>query len=130
MTTMTRALATLDFAISPEVALQRWEAFHSFVREQMIDGIDYGVIPGTDKPTLLKPGAEKLNNLYGLAPEQAVTERVQDWQGGFFFDLTGDYTVSFANAALAGMVNLVVVGSLWLHLRRRQGALVAAVTPT
>jgi hypothetical protein len=37
------------------------------------EGEDYGVIPGTKKPTLLKPGAEKLCNVYGLVPTFAVT---------------------------------------------------------
>jgi len=32
------------------------------------EGVDFGVIPGTKKPTLLKPGAEKLCNVYGLVP--------------------------------------------------------------
>jgi hypothetical protein len=32
------------------------------------EGVDYGVIPGTKKPTLLKPGAEKICNAYGLVP--------------------------------------------------------------
>ena len=32
----------------------------------MIKGEDYGEIPGTQKPTLLKPGAEKLAAFYGL----------------------------------------------------------------
>jgi hypothetical protein len=32
------------------------------------EGEDYGVIPGTKKPTLLKPGAEKLCQVYGLVP--------------------------------------------------------------
>ena len=32
------------------------------------EGEDYGVIPGTKKPTLLKPGAEKICNAYGLVP--------------------------------------------------------------
>jgi MFS family permease len=41
------------------------------------------------------------------------------FQGGFFFDLTGHYTVSFANAALAGLLNLLVVGMLLLTVRRR-----------
>ena len=34
----------------------------------MVKGQDYGVIPGTAKPTLLKPGAEKLAEYYGYAP--------------------------------------------------------------
>lgn len=35
----------------------------------MVEDVDYGTIPGTDKPTLLKPGAEKLNNFYGYAAD-------------------------------------------------------------
>lgn len=37
-------------------------------KELMEPDEDYGVIPGTKKPTLLKPGAEKLCNVYGLVP--------------------------------------------------------------
>lgn len=40
--------------------------------------------------------------------------------GGYFFDLTGNYTVFYANAALAGMVNLIIVGSLYFTLSRRK----------
>ena len=42
------------------------------------------------------------------------------YQGGLFYDLTGAYDVSFANAALAGVFNLVVVGSLFAAVRRRR----------
>lgn len=38
----------------------------------------YGVIPGTDKPTLLKPGAEKLCMLFRLDPQY---ESVESWDG-------------------------------------------------
>jgi hypothetical protein len=34
----------------------------------MQEGYHYGVIPGTEKPTLLKPGAEKLTTTFRLAP--------------------------------------------------------------
>jgi MFS family permease len=49
------------------------------------------------------------------------------YQGGLFFDLTGAYTVSFANAALAGIVNLVIVGSLFLTVRKRTATPALAV---
>lgn len=45
------------------------------------------------------------------------------YQGGLFFDLTGTYTISFANGALAGFFNLLVVGSLLITIRRRTVAL-------
>lgn len=36
-------------------------------RDLMVESVDYGLIPGTPKPTLLKPGAEKLCDFYQLA---------------------------------------------------------------
>ena len=63
------ALATMteqDFAArlaALKVGRQRVEMVQ---RELMDKKVDYGVIPGTDKPTLLKPGAEKLCLMYGL----------------------------------------------------------------
>ncbi len=47
------------------------------------------------------------------------------YQGGYFFDLTGGYASSFLNAALAGMVNLLIVGSLYFTIALR-GAQLAA----
>jgi MFS family permease len=44
---------------------------------------------------------------------------VGGFQGGHFFDLTGHYTTGFANAALAGVMNLLLVGALYLTVRRR-----------
>ena len=42
------------------------------------------MIPGTPKPTLLKPGAEKIQMLLGVTSEYEVIERVQDYDKGFF----------------------------------------------
>lgn len=54
-----------------------------FFREVMVSGIDYGTIPGTDKPTLLKPGAESLCELYGYAPTIKHVEETRDYATGF-----------------------------------------------
>jgi MFS family permease len=48
------------------------------------------------------------------------------YQGGLFFDLMGNYSLSYANAALAGVVNLIIVGSLYFTIARRR--LAPAVT--
>jgi len=58
--------------------------FQSLVKSQMIQGHDYGVIPGTDKPTLLKPGAEKIAKLLELADTYEVIEQTVDWDRPFF----------------------------------------------
>jgi predicted MFS family arabinose efflux permease len=41
------------------------------------------------------------------------------FQGGLFYDMTSAYTVTYGNAALAGMLNLALVGGLFLTLRHR-----------
>lgn len=48
------------------------------------------------------------------------------WQGGFFYDLTGFYTWSYANAAIAGVVNLIVIGALWITVRQRRAVAAGA----
>lgn len=45
---------------------------------------DYGVIPGTAKPTLLKPGAEKILMMFGLTSEYEFLDRVEEYEKGFF----------------------------------------------
>ncbi|HEY4711434.1 MAG TPA: hypothetical protein VIH69_01960 [Dehalococcoidia bacterium] len=58
--------------------------FQQVVHATMIKGLDYGVIPGTQKPTLLKPGAEKIAKLLGLADQYEIMDRGEDWQKPFF----------------------------------------------
>lgn len=51
----------------------------------LIEGVDYGPVPGTDKPVLLKPGAEKLLSAFRLYPVFEPTDNtVNDWKNGFF----------------------------------------------
>lgn len=57
-----------------------------YVDTCMKEGTDYGKIPGTDKPTLLKPGAEKLMALFYCSPEFALVPEFsrEDFEQGFF----------------------------------------------
>jgi hypothetical protein len=59
--------------------------FQKLVNSNLTEGHDYGVIPGTgNKPTLLKPGAEKILMLMGLQSQYEVVDKVENWDGGFF----------------------------------------------
>lgn len=65
---------------SPETVIQRLSGIHELMRRAMQPDIDYGKIPGTgSKPTLLKPGAEKLCLMFRLAPKYA-TQKTFDGQ--------------------------------------------------
>jgi len=68
-------------AMSMEVALARRAAIVEFTRRIMVKDQDFGEIPGASKPTLLKPGAEKLCNFFGLEPEFTPIVEDIDWTG-------------------------------------------------
>jgi hypothetical protein len=68
-------------AMSMEIALARRAAIVEFTRRIMVRDQDFGEIPGTNKPTLLKPGAEKLCNFFGLEPEFTPILEDLDWTG-------------------------------------------------
>ena len=50
------------------------------------------------------------------------------YQGGYFFDMTGNYTLTYTNAALAGVINLIIVGALYVTINRRKRAIPALAT--
>ena len=54
--------------------------FQKVVHATMIRDLDYGVIPGTTKPTLLKPGAEKITKLLSLADHYEIVDRQECWE--------------------------------------------------
>lgn len=56
-----------------------------FVQTCMVHGTDYGEIPGTDKPTLLKPGAEKLVDLFRCTPEIMLEQATTDFDAPLFY---------------------------------------------
>ena len=68
-------------AMSIESAVERYNAVTEFVSRVLRKEIDYGVIPGTEKRTLLKPGAEKLTTFFGLSTRFELLERIEDWTG-------------------------------------------------
>jgi hypothetical protein len=59
----------------------RYQEMQHLVKSNLREHVDFGVVPGTDKPTLLKPGAEKLTTFFGLRPTFEIVEKVEDWTG-------------------------------------------------
>jgi hypothetical protein len=68
-------------ALSIEQAIERRNQVVAYVKKAFVKEVDFGAIAGTDKPTLLKPGAEKLCSLFQLTPRFAVVASVVDWDG-------------------------------------------------
>lgn len=54
------------------------------VQKTLKQGHDFGEVPGTSKPTLLKPGGEKICMLFGLNPEYEFLQSTEDYDKEFF----------------------------------------------
>lgn len=67
------------------------EQLRKFVSSQLKKDSDYGTIPGTPKPTLYKPGAEKLANIFQLGTRIIDTQKEVNFEPPQFAMFT--YTV-------------------------------------
>lgn len=73
------ALGLIRPIASPSDVLQLQEETRTMVTQILQEGRDYGVIPGTDKPSMLKPGAERTALAFGCYyGEPEIVEREVD----------------------------------------------------
>ena len=80
------ALSVIDSIDTNIVArtMDKIYAFQQVIQQAVVPGHDIGIIPGTDKPTLLKPGAEKIVMMMGLASRYEIMDKIEDYEKGFF----------------------------------------------
>lgn len=78
-------LAPASTAIMPVLVVaqmrERRLLMQELVRDALVREVDFGVIPGTTKPTLFKSGAEKLCTFFGLSVRLACLDAQEDWTG-------------------------------------------------
>lgn len=55
-----------------------------FIEKALVCGRDYGRVPYGSKPTLFKSGAEKIQVFLGLIARTEITNRIEDYNAGFF----------------------------------------------
>lgn len=67
-----------DFAMSVDGLLKQVQLIQNVMKKVMKENEHYGEIPGTNKPTLLKPGAEKLCLTFRLDPAYEIIREVRE----------------------------------------------------
>jgi len=67
-----------------QATMNKISQFQQVIQKTLHQGHDFGIIPGTDKPTLLKPGAEKILMMMGLQSEFEIVDSTRDFDKGFF----------------------------------------------
>lgn len=62
----------------PKDILESQEATRALIAETLLEGRDYGMIPGIKKPSLFKPGAERVGIAFGCYPRYRIIEQEID----------------------------------------------------
>ncbi len=95
--------------------------FQGLIRSQLAEGQDYGVIPGCGKkPTLLKPGAEKITMLLGLRSRYEIVRQEENFEQGFFFYLVRASLISAMGETVAE--GLGSCNTMESRFRKRDGS--------
>ncbi len=99
--------------------IDRLEAFFVYA---VIYGFGYAGVMTTIIVTTrnLAAPARRASSLGAVMAFGYLGHGLGGWQGGYFYGLAGNYQWTFANAGIAGAINLIIVSALWLTVRRRR----------
>ena len=102
----------------------QFQSLSAFYLYAVFYGFGYaGVMTGILTTTRVLTRPSRRASAMGIIVAFAfVGHGIGGWQGGFLFDLTGGYTVSYAVAATAGVLNLLVMMTLVMRIRRQRAA--------
>lgn len=128
-----RTTALMRPTVTPAAMIEAHKEISALISQALESGKDYGTIPGAgDKPTLLKPGAERLAAAFGTMPRYSVVEQDIDhdrsvpwskrkkvWRNQFKGDKSYDWTEE--TGASFGLYRYVIRCEL---VRRDEGVIV------
>lgn len=80
LVTVERAALPVDFKQQRELMVE----LEKFIRDLLKEKTDFGTIPGTNKPTLYKAGAEKLCGAFNLAPRYTILDQTVEPDKPFY----------------------------------------------
>ena len=100
-----------------------FQSLDSLLIFAVIYGFGYGGVMTTILVTMqvLTPAARRASATGIVTAFAFFGHAIGGYQGGLFFDLMGNYSWAFANAAIAGAFNLFIVAALYVVITRRPG---------
>lgn len=82
---MSTDIIPFDAGQASQLALAMKQLIVQMMKDNvLVEGVHYGTIPGTSKPTLYKPGAEYLASAHKLYNSFTPLTVIEDWEHGFF----------------------------------------------
>lgn len=108
--------------VEPQAVLEIHHAIAKLVAETLKEGVDYGIIPGTKKPSLYKSGAERLCVGFGLVDRYEIIEKEVDHNFESAWEKRDKRGEVYASGTAKGLYRYVVKCYLY---RREDDVLVA-----
>jgi predicted MFS family arabinose efflux permease len=101
------------------IRMETLDAFYIFA---IIYGFGYaGVMTGIIVCVrTLTPLSRRAGSLGIVTSFAWLGHAIGGYEGGFFYDLMGSYTLPYAIAVVAGVANLIIVGALYVTINRRR----------
>jgi predicted MFS family arabinose efflux permease len=114
------------------VLFLQFQSLESLMVFAVIYGFGYGGVMTTILVSMqvLTPVARRASATGIVTAFAFFGHAIGGYQGGVFYDLMGNYSWAFANAAIAGALNLLVVGALYYAITRRPETPTGAGTAT
>ncbi|MCA9813338.1 MAG: hypothetical protein KC483_10840 [Nitrosarchaeum sp.] len=106
-----------------EAATKAFQDVRKFVASILVENHDYGQIPGTQKPTLYQPGAQKIIRFFMARSEFTIVDKIEDYEKGLFdynvrCDIIHIQTGNIISSAL-GSANTYESGFRWRQAQRK-----------
>ena len=79
-----RALTEAQRKERIDASVSMMQLLQEAMGKALISGTDYGVIPGTDRPSLWQPGAEKIRVMFSLSAPTTIVDRHEDYDADIF----------------------------------------------
>lgn len=106
---------------APEMVVKVQNETRALIAEALVESRDFGTIPGTSKPTLFKPGAERICAAFAVVPRFEIVEQEVDheielrWRKKWKDWNNGSFTWQVEEGTAWGLYRYVV--RCTLHLR-------------
>lgn len=99
--------------VEMSVMADRLAYVEKFCKEVLKEGTDYGVIPGTNKPTMYKPGSEKLAFAFCLEARYSIVSKIEEPFREWDYEITDRRSGNITKNSVRGYFKFTILCELF-----------------
>ncbi len=99
--------------VEMSVMADRLAYVEKFCKEVLKEGTDYGIIPGTNKPTMYKPGSEKLAFAFCLEARYSIVSKIEEPFREWDYEITNRSSGEITKKSVRGYFKFTILCELF-----------------